>query len=94
MDNPAEQFRELLGEILAEKCTYRYGWKRSKLDAQQREYIIEREGVIEAIRKVQQVTWQSIDCTNRELAEQIRENAMHSLATLARAMTLNEERML
>jgi hypothetical protein len=72
----------------------RYGWKRSALDQQQVEYIVEREAVIQAVLAVQRVCWQSIHCGNQELALKIRENALHSLATLVRAMTLNEERIL
>ncbi len=71
-----------------------YGWKRVKLDDQQRDYVIGMESVFRASRDIQRIGWQQIQITNKELAMKIRENALHSLATLAQAMRLNEEEML
>lgn len=72
----------------------RYGWKRSKLDEQQREYIIQREAALSAAKALIQVDWQSIDARNKEFALKVRENALHSVATLIRAMTANEDKIL
>ena len=88
-----EQLADALRELLNER-PIRYGWKRSVVDQQQLEYIIQREDVLKAVAFVQRCEWQSIDCLNKSLAEKIRENALHALATLAIAMRANEEKIL
>lgn len=94
MDDPLlEQFRAEIRAILSERAP-RPGWKRSKLDQQTCDYILEREAVIEATLKVTHTSWQSINAQNRELAEEIRHNALHALAVMARAMARNEENFL
>lgn len=92
-ETPQDQLAELLRELLAERPV-RYGWKRSRLDQQQVEYIIQREAVIHAIRAVMLTDWQSIDLLNKELADKIRSNCLHALATLAQAMRANEDKIL
>lgn len=88
-----DDVREAIREILSEQPR-RYGWRHTKLDPQQTEYIIDREAVIQAVKSVQKITWQSINAHDRELALKIRENVLHSLATMAQSMTTNEERIL
>lgn len=88
-----EDHRNAIHELLSEKPK-RYGWKHTKLDAQQTEYIIDRERVIQAVKAIQCIGWQSINAHDRELALKIREMVLHSLATMAQSMTLNEERIL
>lgn len=64
----------------------RYGWRRTLLHMSSVEYIIQREDVLRAIRTIHQVDWQYINPDNRELSNQIRENALHALAVLVQAM--------
>lgn len=91
----ATELSRELRELFADACeNRRYGWKRCKLDDQQREYIIQREAALQAAQTLVRISWQSIDLSNQELALTIRENALHSLATLIRAMALNEDRMI
>lgn len=77
-----EDISDALGDAIRRQ---RVGWKRTKLQIRSVEYIIQREDVIRAVKAIQQVDWQNIS-NDQELALQIRENALHSLATLAQAM--------
>ena len=81
-------------EILNESPAKRYGWKHSKLDQGQVEYILDRQAVIEAVKLIQRVSWQSINCEDKSLADTIREFALHSLATMAQSMSKNEDKIL
>lgn len=90
-----EEFTQLVEDTRAlTPNAHRYGWRHTKISDQQREYIIARERVHDAIRAVQKIEWQSINLTDQELAGKIRENTLHALGTLARAMRANEEAML
>ncbi len=89
-----DQSAEFL-RLFRDQCEpQRYGWKRVRLDAQQRDWVIGVQHVIEAIQDIQRLNWPLIDLTDKELAEKIRESALHSLATLARAMIQNEDKIL
>lgn len=72
----------------------RQGWEGSSLNGQQREYILDRDSVIRARKEIIGIEWQSIDCGNKSLAEQIRENALHALGVLLDRMRDNERKML
>lgn len=74
--------------------THRVGWERSRIDDQQREYILDREACVEALKRVQSMNWTSIHCGDKALAEAIRENAIHALMVMRDAMARNELRML
>ena len=91
-DNP--DFAEFVRLFLKECEPARYGWKRIKLDSQQRDYVIQCEAVMRSILEVQRTDWKEIDISNKELAIKIRENALHALAVLARAMIQNENNIL
>ena len=86
-----DEFRALFRELCQPQ---RYGWKRSKLCEQQRDYIIGMEAVIRAIHDVQRLSWPMINATDQTQAELIRENTLHALATLVRAMANNEKEIL
>jgi len=88
------EFLTLFREHVEGSKPPRYGWKRSSIDAQQRDYIIDREAVLEMCVRMSKVSWQSINTMDQELAEKIRSNTLHALATCARSMTLNEAAML
>lgn len=90
-----EQFLQLVEDTRAQTPNAaRYGWRHTTISDQQRDYIIARERVLEAIKVVQKLDWQSIDLNDKELAGKIRENTLHALGTLARAMQANEEAMM
>lgn len=93
MSHPDPELSRLLRELV-NRQRGRYGWRRSKLDEQQREYIIQREDVLKSVALIQRIDWQSIDCEDKEFALKLRENALHALACLARGMLANEPKIL
>lgn len=88
------EFLRLMSELCANTRPIRYGWARSVIDEQQRDYILARESVINAIANLRNVSWQSIDAENQVLAEKIHAQAVHSLTVLAHAMRKNERNLL
>jgi len=78
------EINALIRELLAER-PIRYGWKRSTVPQELYDWILGKESVHRAIKDVQQIRWQEI-CDDRQRGEQLRENVLHSLACLARAM--------
>lgn len=72
----------------------RKGWEHTKIDGTQREFILDREACCEALRRIGQVPWQSINADDKSLAEQIRENCVHALTVMRDSMARNEERMI
>lgn len=81
-------------EMCASVRPIRYGWARSVIDDQQRDYIIARERVIETLRQVYGIPWQCIDAENQVLAEKIHANTVHALRVLALTMRDNESKLL
>lgn len=77
-----EQISDAMGDAIRRN---RIGWKRTKLQIRSVEYILQREDVIRAIQAIQQVDLENIS-PDRELAQKIKDNALHSLATLAQAI--------
>lgn len=93
------QKRQFLAELLNAGAVVlpsprREGFEQSAINEQTREYIIDREALIEAVNRISRISWQNIDASDRKLALLIRENVMHSLGVMASAMAKNEERML
>jgi hypothetical protein len=82
----------LIRELLAERPT-RYGWKRSAVPQELYDWILGREAIHRAIREVQAIRWQDI-CDDKQRGEQLRENVLHSLACIARAMGEREKDLL
>lgn len=74
--------------------SHRQGWDGSRIDGQQREYIIDREAVMEVMVRITKVGWQSVNCEDKRLALLIIENVRHSLGVMLREMSENERRML
>lgn len=64
------------------------------LDDQQREFILQRERVIDAHNQICKIDWQSINLRDKELALKIRSNVLHALSVLLQSMRRNEEPML
>lgn len=88
-----EQFNAEIRAILSE-APPRPGWKRSKIDQQTRDFVLQREAAIEATLKISHTAWQSINAQDRALAEEIRHNVLHALTVMVRAMARNEENFL
>ena len=86
-DAPKQSEYNQLGKILEDAIRpKRYGFKKSMLCQSSVEYILQRENVLAAIRSIQQVDWQNINPNNKELAEQIKEQVLHSLAVMIQSM--------
>lgn len=98
MDEPSQEDTDLLAELLRIGAvvlpTHHPGWEHSQIDGQQREYILDREAVIEAGNRLRKVPWQNVDCANKSLAIAIIENMRHSLGVMETAMRENERKML
>lgn len=74
--------------------TARSGWDRSIIDCQSREYILDREACIEALRRLGRIPWQSVNCENKSLALAILDNVKHALSVMKDEMAKNEGKML
>ncbi len=81
-----DDYADLRAIIIDALNPRRYGWKRSQINQQLTEYILQRDAVLRAIAEVHQVDWRNIMPHDQELASKIRENALHALATLIQAM--------
>jgi hypothetical protein len=89
-----EEFMGLFRDLVESSRPVRLGWGRSLIDDLQRDYILDRERIIDAIREVHRVSWRSIDAENQELAEKIRHSGTHALTVMHHAMRNNERRIM
>lgn len=93
MDTPEN--RDIVAELLKCGAIFIPGiHPGSRIDEQQRAYILDREDIIRASEALSRVAWQSIDCTDKDRALKLRSNAVAALAVMLHAMRVNENSIL
>lgn len=92
LQRACDQFNDELREFLqSESRPMQYGWKRTKLSHDQLDYIQSRMRLMDAIRAVQAIDPKFYAYSTHETTMKIRENTLHALATMSRAMVARED---